>query len=430
MKLSAYWWQDTSLKREPRNLPSEADVVIIGGGFTGLSAGLAMLRAGRSVVIIDKGQPGMGASTRNGGICSGNIRLSHGRLESLGGKDYADALYAEGAEARSDLAKFIKEEKIDCDYSEVGWCIGALSPRDYEKQQREAELLNTIDGIEIETLPQDRMNEVIGSSRFYGGMLRPKIGAFHPGKFFGGLLKIVEKEGGILCPETAVETIEDNPPAKEVITTRGSIIGKQVIIATNGYTGREHRFSRFLRRRLVPVRSAIITTELLGKKRIREFFPKLTSFSTTANLAAYFRPTPDGERILFGARGFDTETPSQRTIAYLRANLASIFPDLNNTKIEYCWQGNVAYTKTQLPAIFEAEGIYYSAGYAGSGTVWARWLGKKIAEHASGTSNQASSFYSKPPPQIPFYDGNPWFMPLVSGYYAIKDMVNEKRFHP
>ena len=111
MELSAYWWQDISLKREPRNLPSEADVVIIGGGFTGLSAGLAMLRAGRSVVILDKGQPGMGASTRNGGICSGNIRLSHARLEALGGKDYADALYAEGAEARSDLAKFIKRRK-------------------------------------------------------------------------------------------------------------------------------------------------------------------------------------------------------------------------------------------------------------------------------------------------------------------------------
>ena len=106
--------------------------------------------------------------------------------------------------------------------------------------------------------------------------------------------------------------------------------------------------------------------------------PKLRMYGDTSNLYSYFRPTPDRKRILLGSRGFDKIEVTDRTVNYLKRKLCLIFPELSNVKIDFCWQGNVGFTRPQLPVIFEHDEIYYAAGYAGSGTVWARWLGKKL----------------------------------------------------
>lgn len=434
MKLTSYWWHSLArgdrLQRPLRDLPESADAVVVGGGFTGLSAALTLLRHGRSVVVIDQGQPGIGASTRNGGICSGSIRIRHSTLTEQHGRDYADRVYAEGVEARDDLAKFISDERIDCQYHQPGWLLGAMSPTDYDRLAREAEALGAIPGHSITMLPKAELGQVINSDRFYGGMLRAEIAAYHPGRFFAGLLRVVEAEGGIICPESSVRLIEDDSAGKRVLTDRGSILARHVIVATNGYTGTGHGFSQFLRRRLVPVQSAIVVTEDLGEEAIRALLPRLSSFSTTANLAAYARPTPDGRRLLLGARSFDRLEPSRRTIDFLKAKVASIFPSLREAGIAYSWLGNVAYTKPQLPTIFEQDGVHYSAGYAGSGTVWARWLGRKTAEKVLGVSNRGSVFDGPPPPTIPLYDGDPWFLPAINAWYAFRDIVNERRFRP
>ena len=114
--------------------------------------------------------------------------------------------------------------------------------------------------------------------------------------------------------------------------------------------------------------------------------PHPRMYGNTANLYSYFRPTPDRDRILLGSRSFDRKTPSDRSVLYLKRRLVEIFPDLADCKIDYLWLGNVGFTRAQLPVIFQKEGIYYAAGYAGSGTVWARWMGKKVAELALGTA--------------------------------------------
>ena len=167
-----------------------------------------------------------------------------------------------------------------------------------------------------------------------------------------------------------------------------------------------------MRKRLVPAKSAIIVTENLGVDYVKKLMPKLRMYGDTSNLYSYFRPTPDRKRILLGSRGFDKIEVTDRTVSYLKQKLCLIFPELFNVKIDYCWQGNVGFTRPQLPVIFMHDEIYYAAGYAGSGTVWARWLGKKAAEIAMGTTNRQSIFYSSPPQSIPFYDGNPWFLPV------------------
>ena len=135
MKHSPFWWeieQGLAQAACELNLPLEADYVIVGAGYTGLSAALTISRQGHSVLVLDSGVPGFAASTRNGGICSGQIRLSHGALSAKCGIDYADAVYAEGIEARLDLAKFCAEEQIECDPQMTGRFTCAMSPKDYE----------------------------------------------------------------------------------------------------------------------------------------------------------------------------------------------------------------------------------------------------------------------------------------------------------
>lgn len=112
----------------------------------------------------------------------------------------------------------------------------------------------------------------------------------------------------------------------------------------------------------------------------------------------------------------------------LKRLLTDLFPELHDVGIDYSWLGNVAFTRSHLPSIFTRDGVTYSCGYAGSGTVWARWLGRKAAEEALGMTNRPSVFSGPPPETVPFYDGDPWFMPVINTYFASRDLINEWRF--
>lgn len=425
VKRSAFWWDiEESLApvNDQEKLPLEAEFVIVGGGYTGLSAALTIVRQGQSVLVLDSGLPGFGASTRNGGICSGQIRLSHSKLTHKFGLAYADEVYAEGIQARLDLAKFCSEEGIECNLQMAGRFTGAMSRADYESQSHEAERLNEIAGHKAYMVSKADQHNEIATDLFHGGMVREEIGGFHPGKFFSGLLKSVKEAGVIVRSNTVVwDVIDLSPGKKSVITSKGKVTAGKVIIATNAYTGKQHRVGKFLRRRLVPAQSCIIVTEKLGVEKVKALMPKLRMYGNTAKLYSYFRPTPDRDRILLGSRSFDRQEPTDRSVIYLKRKLVQIFPELGDCAIDYCWLGNVGFTRTQMPVIFEYNKIYYAAGYAGSGTVWARWLGKKVAETAMGIGNRPSAFYGPPPPAVPLYDGNPWFLPAVQRYFALRD---------
>src|SRR3954469_24883771 len=111
-----YWWEEAPLAALDRNpVPPSADVVIVGAGYTGLGAAIRLARAGRSVLVFDKQHPGEGASTRNGGITSGNLRPSHAELVRRFGDERANAILAEAKAAREDLYRFVSDERIDCD---------------------------------------------------------------------------------------------------------------------------------------------------------------------------------------------------------------------------------------------------------------------------------------------------------------------------
>jgi glycine/D-amino acid oxidase-like deaminating enzyme len=424
-KNSVYWWEEAPLAALDRNpVPPSADVVIVGAGYTGLGAAIRLARAGRSVLVFDKQHPGEGASTRNGGITSGNVRPSHAELVRRFGDERANAILAEAKAAREDLYRFVSDERIDCDLTLAGRFSAASAPRDYEPLAREAELLHRTLGIEAYAVPRSEQRSVLGTDFYHGGAVRMDVGGLHPAKLYAGLLRIALEAGAAIHSHTAVEGVRAEGQRYEVATARGVVLARDVIVAVNGYTDAA---DRWLRRRLVPVRSRIIATAPLSPNLMHELMPRQMMCSETRKLHYYYRPSPDGRRILFGGRdgtiAGDPDWPTES----LRRALVDIFPVLEGTEITHSWFGHVAMNRDMIPRIFTREGVRYAAGYCGSGVVWARWAGEKAAKQVLGDATGRSALDFRPPPAVPLFAGKPWFMPVVFGWLTLQDKLARRR---
>lgn len=383
-----------------------------------------MVRAGRSVAVFDRQNPGEGASSRNGGITSGNIRLDHATLLRKFGEKRTLAIEAEGKRAREYLYHMLRQEGIDCDFQPVGRFAGAIGTQEYEDLARNAEKLRRTLGIEAYAVPQTEQDGFIGSDFFRGGSVRMDIGGLHPAKFIAELLRVAQAAGVTVHSNTAVEGVRRDGTGFEMVIPRGKVRARQVVICTNGYTDGS---DRWLRRRLVPVRSRMIATEVLSKELMAKLMPRRMMMSDTRILGFYFRPSPDGKRILFGGRdGSNLDDPAKPT-SYLRANLLSIFPELEQTAVTHSWFGYVAMHRDMIPRIFTHEGLVYATGFCGSGVVWAPWIGRRAAEKLLGRESEASAFDFRAPRPIPLYSGKPWFMPAFMAMYKARDRKKMRR---
>ncbi|MDX1529350.1 MAG: FAD-binding oxidoreductase [Gammaproteobacteria bacterium] len=417
-----YWWEAAPIE-EPvsHDLPERSDVVVVGAGYAGLSAALTLARAGRDVHVLEKDRPGEGASSRNGGICSGNIRISFRKMTERFGRERARAVYGEGKAAREDLARFIKDEGIECNYSLVGRFTGAIRPHNYEGLARECEMLKRELGIEAYVVPRAEQHAEVGTDIYHGGAVRPDIGGLHPGLFHRGMLERVKRSGATIHARTPATGLSRESDGFEVATPRGKISCRDVVIATNGYTGR-HALP-WLARRLVPVASQIIATEPLDAEVMNRLMPKKRMLGETRHLYHYYRPSPDGTRILFGGRrGAQTGDP-QKKMRHLYRHLIEIFPELDGIGISHCWWGYVAMTYDELPKVSVHDGVHYATGFCGSGVVWARWLGKKAALRILGDAAAETAFDDAPFRAIPLYDGRPWFLPAAMVWQGFKDRI-------
>jgi len=424
INLNPYWWLEAPpLELEAAAPITQADVVIIGGGYTGFGAAIPLVRAGLTVVVVEKGLFGEGASTRNGGITSGNLRLSLSELTSRFGADKARAFLTEGSEAREDLYSFIRDENISCDFKLTGRLTGAVNKASLESMKRESESLNLLLGVEAQVVNKSDLKDYIDSDKYCGGLLRPDIGGIHPAKLLHHMISLAQMNGVHLLPMTAVESVtrqSSSKPGFIVKTTTGFITSGHVIAATNGYTDKG---LPWLRRRLIPIVSEMIATVEIGENMVKNLMPKSNMFGEALELGFYYRVSPDGKRILLGGRRLSRKPTISR--GRLKEGLSEILPQLKETPIENHWFGFVAFPFDQLPKLSVHDGIIYPTGFCGSGTVWARWLGKKAAMMVLGDLSD-SVFMGAPFRTMPFYTGEPWFIPLAMGYYSIRDKLIKK----
>jgi len=427
-----YWWQAAPLPTLPEvTLPAEVDALVVGAGYAGLAGALRLARAGRSVLVLDRQQAGEGASTRNGGITSGNIRPSLAALIGKFGEARARAIVAEGKEARDDLRRFIAAEQIDCDYQLTGRFAGVMTRAQYDQAARDAEQLATTLGVEAYAVAPGEQHRYIGTDLYRGGTVRMDVGGLHPGKFHAGLLRIAQTAGVVVRDRAAVLAIARQATGFLVQTAAGVVRAGQVLVCTNGYTD---GFDAWLRRRIVPVRSRIIATATLAPEQMARLMPARMMYSDTRQLHYYYRPSPDNTRILFGGRDGTVSGESDQPTAHLHSELTRIFPELAQVGLAHSWYGYVAMHRDMIPRIFSRDGVVYATGFCGSGVVWARWLGERAAAlllgeaHAQSAVVDRSAFDFRPPKAVPFFRGTAWFMPAVFAALKRKDqrMLRER----
>lgn len=419
-----YWWAEAPLSTiAEKPVDPTCDTVIVGAGYTGLSAAIALARAGRSVQVFDRQKPGEGASTRNGGIASGNIRPGRAELERSFGKERADGIEREARAARDDLAGFIADEKIDCDYRHVGRFAGASTAGDYDGLAREAERLAG-SGIEAYEVPRAEQRNYLGTDYYHGGSVRMDIAGLHPAKFHAGMLRVALAAGVTVHGETPVLSFRREGDGYLVETARGPVRARDLIVGTNGYGD---RFDTWLRRRIVPVRSRIVATAPLSPNLMATLMPRQMMCAETRRLHYYYRPSPDGTRILFGGRDGTIAGDPVWPIENLRRAMVDVFPELEGTEITHSWFGHVAMTRDMVPRIFSREGMRYAAGYCGSGVVWARWAGQKAALQVLGRQEGDSALDFRPPPAVPLFNGTAWFMPAVFAWLTARDRFDAWR---
>ena len=398
--------------------PASVDVAIIGSGYTGLNAALETVRGGRSTVVIDAGDIGGGCSTRNGGQISTSIKPSLDSLTAKFGPDRGRAIRDEGKTALEWIEQRVDGEGIDCGFKRCGRFHAAHTPDHFDALVREAEILNRDEGIETQVIPRDQQHRELGSDLYHGGVVFPRHAALDPGRYHRGLLRAVLGAGATVVHNCRAIGVDRDGDGFLVRTHKGPIAARDVIVATNGYTGDA---VPWLQRRVIPIGSYVIATEPLPADLMARLFPTGRIVSDSRKVVYYFRPCSEHRRIVFGGRVSSGETDPRVSGPRLFADMCRIFPELSDFRISHSWMGTVAYSFDELAHTGVHDGIHYALGYCGSGVSMASYLGMRTGQKVLGLAEGRTAFDDIPFPTRPLYTGKPWFLPAVVAWYRWRD---------
>jgi glycine/D-amino acid oxidase-like deaminating enzyme len=419
-----YWWQAyRPAAGEFAEVPRAARVAIVGGGYAGLAAALELARHGVEAVVLERGAPGVGASTRNGGHVSGGVNIGKsfsGRAAAVDG-ERARHLLADGADAFSLIEQLIADEAIECCWQKRGRFVGAWTPAHYADQQERLRALNDDAQSAAFMVPREQQRAEIASDYYFGGMVVERSASLHPALYYKGLLDACRKRGVAICAEAAVDQIVANGAGWRVTTSRGTVAAGDVVIATNGYTG---KLTPALRRRIVSIASHIIATEPLPAELARSLIPKGRTLSDTKRVLCYYRISPDGTRLMFGGRARFTAANPELCARVLHGCMTARFPQLRGVRVTHSWTGNTAFTLDALPHMGVADGLHYALGCNGSGIAMMTYLGTQTARKIARVANRPCAFDGAEFPDHKLYTGNPWFLPLVGGWYRMRDRLD------
>jgi glycine/D-amino acid oxidase-like deaminating enzyme len=419
LKLTPYWWETTP----PADLgqpvlPTQADVAVIGSGYTGLHAALQAARAGRRTVVLDAEEAGWGCSTRNGGQISTSIKPGLAALTRRHGAERAAGILREGRRSLEWMAEFVAAERIECDFRIAGRFHAAHSAKQFEILARD--VANQPKGFEVpvDVVPRAEQHRELGTDAYFGGVVFKHHAAVDPGRYHRGLLDRVRAAGATVVPHCAVTGLDKDGAAFRLKTPRGVLTARKVVVATNGYTG---HITPWLRRRVIPIGSYIIATEELPEALMARLMPTNRIVSDTRKVVYYYRASPDRRRVLFGGRVSHSETDPRLSGPKLHAAMTAIFPELAQTRISHSWCGFIAYTFDELAHIGERDGLHYAMGYCGSGVGMASYLGMRLGQQVLGLKDGATALDGVRFQTRPFYTGNPWFLAPSIRYYRWRD---------
>lgn len=422
VKLAPFWWEEAPRDEIARpDVPAEADVAVIGSGYTGLSAALTALRGGKSVVVFEAEQAGHGASSRNGGgVGNYPFKLSYAKTEEVFGAAGAQRLWAEGKASVDYLEALLEAEQIQAHFLRSGRYLGAHRPQAMPSLRRDVQTLQEKIGAAVEIVEVADQQGHIGSEFYHGGRFNRDDGVINPAKFHAGLLDRVRAAGGVICDGTRVEGVRRDGAVLVVKTARGETRVGQAAVGANGYTD---DVLPALSRRVIPVASQIIATEELPEDQVRRLVPRGNMIIDTKRTVHYYRASHDGRRILMGGRPLLRNSEAEDAAPHLRRFMTQVWPELQDVRISHAWGGKLGFTFDKLPHIGEVDGVHYACGYLGSGVAMSTYLGHKLGLRMLGDPAGETALDGRGFPTMPFYSGNPWFLSIVAAYYRVRDAI-------
>ena len=425
-----YWLTTTQMPKQDlaRPLPESTDVAVIGAGFTGLSAARTLARQGAKVTVLEAQTVGWGASSRNGGMVLTGLKLGANKLISMYGRETTQKMYAASITSIDTVEKIVGEENIECDFSRCGHLEVACKQKHFDDFARQVEVIAREFNHPLRVVPRSELASEIGSGIYFGGMVDEISAGLNPARYVAGLARAAQKAGACIFENCRVQKIEresrQGAAGWRVATTRGPLWAKEVFVGTSGYTGSA---TPQLQKKIIPIGSYIITTEILPEPIARELSPRNRMIFDSKNYLYYYRLTPD-RRMLFGGRAAffpESENTIRKSAEILRQGMVGVYPQLRDTKIEYVWGGTLDFAFDIMPHAGQMDGIYYALGYAGHGVAMATYQGQKMGEWMAGGKND-NPFVGIPFPGAPLglYNGKPWFLPLAGAWYKFLDWVS------
>jgi glycine/D-amino acid oxidase-like deaminating enzyme len=426
---SNYWLTTTSMPpASAGNLPARSDVAIIGAGFTGLSAALALAKRGATVAVLEANTIGWGASSRNGGMVLTGLKLSAETLAKHYGMDLTRRMYATSLKSIDLVEQIVRDEKINCSFSRCGHLEVACKQSHFNAYARSVEVIAREFNHELRIIPRGELGREIGSNIYFGGIVDETSAGVNPAQYVSGLASAALRAGACVYENVRVQNIQSSSQNGSagfaVLTSRGNMFAQNVLVATSGYTSGA---TPALQKKIIPIGSFIIATERLSDQLAGELSPRNRMIFDSKHYLHYYRLTPEN-RMLFGGRAAffpETKNTIQRSAEILRRDLIEVYPQLRDTQIEYAWGGTLDFCFDTMPHAGQTDGIYYALGYAGHGVAMATYLGTKLADVMSGGKNEIP-YSAIPFPGAPLglYNGKPWFLPLAGAYYKVLDWVS------
>jgi gamma-glutamylputrescine oxidase len=364
-----------------------ADICIVGGGFSGLSAAVACAEAGLSVVLLEAEQVGFGASGRNGGQMIPGFNMAGDDLVNLVGEDTGQRLYRLAISARDRVYTRIARHNIDCDLR-PGHVHLAAKERDFGHLRHEVEFSNRmLGGGEAILIPASEVGQYVNVGGYHGAIFIPRGGHLHPLKYSRGLARAAEEAGARIFERSRVVSVTDGD--KVVIrTATGSLTGSTVFLACDAEMA---ELAPAAGRYTMPVLNYIIATEPLGEERASALIPSNAAVSDSRFVLNYFRLSADNRMLFAGGEKYSPKPPRD-IAAFVRPYMLKLFPQLADARIDYAWGGAVGITVNRLPHIGRSGNILFAHGYSGQGVLLTTLVGELVAEVMKGDSGNFDLF--------------------------------------
>jgi glycine/D-amino acid oxidase-like deaminating enzyme len=376
-----------------------AQVTIIGGGYTGLSAALHLAEAGRDAVVLEAAEVGERASGLNGGQVIPGVKYDPDTLEEMFGADLGSRLVDTVARGPDLVFDLIRKYGMACDAMRTGWIQPATSEVAMVALRVRVEQWRRR-GAAVELLTQEETARLTGSPRYCGGWMDRRGGTVQPLSYVRGLAFAVQRQGGRLFCQSPAMKLSRAGSGWRVDTPRGSVTSPIVILATDAYTD---RVVDVVRRTVVTVPSFQVATTPLPSDLHRTILPQRQSASDTWHLLRYFRLDATG-RLLMGSRGVFGNVPVAVQARHLYRAVHEIYPQLEGISYDYHWGGLVAVTRDNLPRLQEvAPGLLAGFGYNGRGVAMATMMGSLLARWAAGQPAAELGFPVTPVDPLPLH---------------------------